>query len=372
MTVEQALPKAARPFVTFSTLVRANGFAVAPEQTQSFLAAIDLLGPHSMRDIYRAAVATLGPQPDRRDVFDALYRQHFLGHSLPDLAASAADDEELQVLDERDGEMAPPEADELDESGTEATMAERLSLRRFGELSSSQALLRLRRQGPALLPRRRASRTRSARSGVRPDMRKTLQRAAKRDGEVVELPALRRCTRQRRILLLVDVSGSMKAQTESTMRFAHALGRVAKRLEVFTLGTRLTRVTRALKLRNAEQALATAGTIVADWDGGTRLGDALTAFLDVPRFAGFARGALVAVLSDGLERGDPTAMIGAIRRLDRLAWSILWLSPLATGQAFTPETEALRAIAPFVDRFGRGASVSAITDEVLSYARRAA
>lgn len=372
MSVEASLPRAARPFVTFATLLRLNGFAVAPEQTQSFLAAVGLLGPQSIRDIYRAAVATLGPQPDRRDRFDALYRQHFLGHSLPDLAESAADEEDLRVLDERDGVLDPPEADELQDSGAEATEAERLSLRQFGEMTASQALRQLRRRGPALLPRRRARRMRSARTGVRPDMRRTLQRAAKRDGEVVELPALRRRTRQRRILLLVDVSGSMKAQTEATMRFAHALGRVAERLEVFTLGTRLTRVTRALKLRNAEQALAVAGTLVADWDGGTRLGDALTAFLDVPRFAGFARGALVVILSDGLERGDPAAMTAAVARLDRLAWSILWLTPLATGTVFEPETEALRAVAPFVTRFGRGASIGALTEEVLTFARRAA
>lgn len=372
MSVEFALPRAARPFVTFAALLRANGFAVAPEQTQSFLAAVGLLGPRAMHDIYRAAVAALGIQPDRREAFDALYRQHFLGQSLPDLAASAEDEEELQVLDERDGALEPPEADEMEESGAEATAAELLSLRRFAEMPSSLALQQLRRRGPALLPRRRSRRLKSARSGVRPDMRRTLQRAAKRDGEVVELMALRRRTRQRRILLLVDVSGSMKAQTELTMRFAHALGRVAERLEVFTLGTRLTRVTRALKLRNAEQALAVAGSLVADWDGGTRLGDALTAFLDVPRFAGFARGALVVVLSDGLERGDPTAMTHAVARLDRLAWSILWLTPLAVGSGYKPETQALQAIASHVDRFGSGASIAAMTGEVLSIARRVA
>jgi uncharacterized protein with von Willebrand factor type A (vWA) domain len=199
-----------------------------------------------------------------------------------------------------------------------------------------------------------------------------LRQAVKRDGETIEMPMLRRRSRQRRILLLIDVSGSMKAQTESTMRFAHALARAAERLEVFTLGTRLTRVTRALKLRNAEQALGVAGTLVADWDGGTRLGDALAAFLGVPRFAGFARGALVVVLSDGLERGDHTAMTEAVARLDRLAWSILWLTPLAIGTDFTPETAALKSVAPFVDRFGQGDSIATLTAEVLSFARRVA
>ena len=372
MTAELALPQAARPFVTFATLLRANGFAVAPEQTQTFLAAVDLLGPRAMRDIYQAAVATLGPQPDRRDEFDALYRLHFLGASLPDVVEASGDDEELQAFDERDGSLPPPEADELDEFGAEATTAERLSLRRFAEASDSAALTELRRRAPSALPRRRSRRFLGSRKGARPDLRRTLQKAVKRDGETIEMPLLKRRTRQRRILLLIDVSGSMKAQTESTMRFAHGLSRVAERLEVFTLGTRLTRVSRALRLRNAEQALAVAGTLVADWDGGTRLGDALTVFLDVPRFAGFARGALVIVLSDGLERGDHTAMTEAVVRLDRLAWSILWLTPLAAGAHFTPETDALRSIAPFVDRFGRGGSTAALTNEVLSFTRRAA
>ena len=249
MTNWSGLPEAARPFVTFATLLRGHGFAVAPEQTQSFLAAVDLLGPRSMRDIYRAAVATLGPQPDRRDVFDALYRQHFLGASLPGIAGEAADEEDLHVVDERDGALEPPEADAWDWSGAEATGAERLTLRRFVEPGHSAALMRLRRRAQTLLPRRRSRRLRSSAKGQRPDLRRTLRQAVQRDGETIEMPMLRRRTRQRRILLLIDVSGSMKAQTESTMRFAHALARAAERLEVFTLGTRLTRVSRALKLR---------------------------------------------------------------------------------------------------------------------------
>ncbi|MEZ5925485.1 MAG: VWA domain-containing protein [Hyphomicrobiaceae bacterium] len=372
MTIALALPRAARPFVTFASLLRANGFAVATEQTQSFLAAVDLLGPGSMRDIYRAAVATLGPQPDRRELFDALYRRHFLGHSLPDLAEADASDDDMKVLDEQDGRMEPPEADDEDDAGAEATGTERLTLRRFGEAGDLVALRRLRRRAPEDLPRRRSRRFRSSRHGKRPDMRRTLRQAARRDGEVVELPALRRRSRQRRILLLIDVSGSMKAETESAMRFAHALARSAERLEVFTLGTRLTRVTRALRMRNAEQALAIAGTLVADWDGGTRLGDALQAFLGVPRFAGFARGALVIVVSDGLERGNPSVMTDSVERMSRLAWSILWLTPLASRTPFVPVTEALKSVAPFVDHFGRGGSISALTDEVLSFARQAA
>ena len=121
----------------------------------------------------------------------------------------------------------------------------------------------------------------------------------------------------------------MKARTDAHLRFAHALVRAADRIEVFTIGTRLTRVTRALQLKNREQALAAASGLVSDWDGGTRIGDALQAFLAVPRFAGSARGAVVLILSDGLERGDPKAMTDAVRRLAARAWHLSWMTPLA-------------------------------------------
>lgn len=362
------LPRAARPFVTFASLLRANGFAVAPEQTASFVAAVGLLGPRSMADIYQAALATLAPDPDRREVFDALYRAHFLGHSLEG-EASVAEEEIVSEPEEGDDESFEPE--EATEAGGEATAAEVLTGRHFEGLGEAEALRRFRREAPARLPRRRSRRLGSRRSGERPDLRRALKEAVKRDGEVVRLPELARRTRQRRILLLVDVSGSMKAHTDETLRFAHALRHAAERVEVFTVGTRLTRITRPLRHRSQAAALAAAGAAVADWDGGTRLGDALAAFLAVPRYAGFARSALVVVVSDGLERGDPSTLVAAMERLSRLAFAILWLTPLATGRDFRPETEALKAVAPFVTRFGAASSPAAIATEILTFARAA-
>ena len=154
-----------------------------------------------------------------------------------------------------------------------------------------------------------------ARRGDYFDTRRTLREAVRNDGDVMQLRRLKRRLRQRRILLLIDVSGSMKERTEAHLRIAHALAHAVERIEVFTFGTRLTRVTRAMRLRNREQALAATSAIVSDWDGGTRIGDALRAFLAVPRFAGYSRGAAVLILSDGLERGDPSAMREAVTRL---------------------------------------------------------
>ena len=121
----------------------------------------------------------------------------------------------------------------------------------------------------------------------------------------MSLKRQRRATRPRPILLLIDVSGSMKARSDAHLALAHEIVHAMPRVEVFTFGTRLTRLTRAMRLKNREHALSEASSLVADWDGGTRIGDALEAFLAVPRFAGYARGATVIVLSDGLERGDP-------------------------------------------------------------------
>lgn len=364
------LPRAAWPFVEFATLLRANGFAVSPDQTESFIAAVGLLGPRSVADIHKAGLATLAPAPERREEFDALFRLLFFGQSMA--AAAPSPDDEVQAFDEREGDGEPPEADRTEESGGEAARNEVLALRAFSASDETETLRRFRRAAPWLLPRRTTHRRTPRSSGDRWDMRRTLRDAVRRDGEVVRLPRTARKHRQRRILLLIDVSGSMKTQTESHMRFAHALARASEGIEVFTLGTRLTRVTRALRHRHVEQALATASGLVADWDGGTRLGDALQAFLGVPRFAGFARGALVVVVSDGLERGSPDALVDAVRRLSRRAWRTLWLTPLAGDPDYRPQTAALVAALPFLDRLGSAASTQSLCAEILDTARLAA
>jgi uncharacterized protein with von Willebrand factor type A (vWA) domain len=193
--------------------------------------------------------------------------------------------------------------------------------------------------------------------------------AMRNAGEFVRLRRRRRRLRQRRIVLLIDISGSMKERTQAHLAFAHALARAADAVEIFSFGTRLTRITRALHLRDRGQALATASLIVADWDGGTRIGEALGAFLAIPRFAALARGAALVVLSDGLERGDPTAMREAVVRFSRIAWRTVWLSPLATDPGFEPRTAGLSAVRPFLDELGDGGSLARICARVLELAK---
>ena len=211
-----------------------------------------------------------------------------------------------------------------------------------------------------------------ARRGPWADLRRTLRESVRHDGEVLRLGRLKRRTRPRKILMLIDVSGSMKGRTDDNMKLAHALAQAVPHVEVFTFGTRLTRVTRPLRLKRREQALAAAAHLVSDWDGGTRIGDALQAFLAVPRFGGYARGAAVVILSDGLERGDPSALRDAIAKLSRRAWRLSWLTPLASSPGFQPQTEALIAIRRFVDDLVDGGSSAAIVSHVLSLGQRKA
>lgn len=359
------LPAAVRLFVTFPTLLRGHGFSIAPEQTTSFLMAVELLGPRSIEHIRKAAVATLAPHPEQRELFDALFDLHFLGAIAEPGDEDFAPDDEMAVQEDS-GSREILVGEEVNETGQAATGAEALSVRALQPLDESETLRRFARALPAALPRRRGYRHRSARRGPSVDLARSLRAAIRHDGEVMSLKKLRRVTRPRPILLLIDVSGSMKQRSDANLALAHAVVQAAPRAEAFTFGTRLTRVTRALRCRRREQALAEASGLVADWDGGTRIGDALQAFLAVPRFASYARGAVVVVLSDGLERGDPAALVSAVTRLAARAHRIDWLTPLAADPGYRPETEALRLIAPALASLGNGGSTARICRHILS------
>jgi uncharacterized protein with von Willebrand factor type A (vWA) domain len=371
MSETPQLPRAAQSFVSFVALLRANGFAIAPEQTTAFLEAIALLGPRKPEDIRQAGLATLAPPPERRAAYDLLFRIHFLGGE--EMPGAGSDDEEVvRLQEEGHGEEELLLADEVNESGELAVRAEALTERRFGTSGPGDALRRLAREAPARLPRRRGHRRMRARRGPWADLRRTLRESARNDGEVMRLGRLKRRARPRKMLLLIDVSGSMKARSEDNLRLAHTLLQAAPNVEVFTFGTRLTRVTRALRLKRREQALSAAAHLVSDWDGGTRIGDALQAFLAVPRFGGYARGAAVVILSDGLERGDLSTLRDAVAKLARRAWRLSWLTPLAVGPRFVPQTEALVAIRQFVDDMADGGSSAAVVSHMLSLRQRRA
>jgi uncharacterized protein len=161
----------------------------------------------------------------------------------------------------------------------------------------------------------------------------------------------------------------MKGMTDSYLCLCQALARAVDNAEVFTFATRLSRITPALRLRDPEAALAAASARVADWDGGTRIGPCLLGFLAVPRFACFARGASVLVISDGMERGDPSDFVRAVWRLSRLAHRLTWATPLLSDPRYEPRTRAMRAILPALDDLVDASSTPRLVDTMLGWNR---
>lgn len=361
------LPLAAAPFHGFARLLRANGFRIAPEQTVTFLQAITLLGPRSMDNVREAALATLSPAVDRRTEFDALFRAFFYGDGS--LSVDANGDEEVRVKDDAGQRRQAPAPGHEEKGGALSAATEQLRARSFNR--DDDALNAFRRALPAAMPSRRSFRTRRTASRGSLDLRRSLREIVQADGDIPDPILRRRRIVPRKLLLLIDVSGSMKEYTADHLKVAHAAVQAAAGIEVFTLGTRLTRITPSLRIVDRGMALARAGALVEDWDGGTRIGPTLLAFLAVPRFAAFARGAAVVILSDGLERGDHTAMAVAMRRLAARAFRLSLATPLAGDPRFQPATAALRAILPLLDDLVDGASVTTLTAFLLSLARPA-
>jgi uncharacterized protein with von Willebrand factor type A (vWA) domain len=367
MAALPALPRAAAPFHGFARLLRRHAFRIAPEQVSVFMQAVTLLGPRSMEDIRQAALATLSPAPDRRAEFEAHFVSHFYGGAASPSAGE--DDGEVQVKDDAVSHNEQPALVRQETGGALSAAAERLSARQFE--SAGDRLAAFQKLLGSALPHRHSFRSVRTRARSTPDLRRSLSQIVRADGDVPQPLFRRRRIVQRNILLLIDVSGSMKLHTSDYLQLAHAVVRGAERAEVFTFGTQLTRITPSLRLRSRDHALAAAAAQVEDWDGGTRIGPTLLAFLSVPRFAAFARGAAVVILSDALERGDHAAMETAIRRLSARAFRLSLCTPLAGDPRFRPETAALRAILPVLDDLVDASSVATLTQFILSLGRPA-
>lgn len=362
------LPREVRPFVGFCRLLRRMGFPAAPPQAESFIAAISLLGPGSMEDIRQAAHATLAPPPERRNEFDLLFRTYFFGEAST--AAAVESERETRIRD--DGGKPEEHAERMVDrkSGARAAAAERLAIKHF-ERNDERDLFAFRRSLASSLPVRRSFRTVKAHAHGEVDLRRSLRETVRADGDIPAPLMKRRKEIQLKILMLIDVSGSMKLHTADYMRVAHAVVQGADRVEVMTLGTRLTRITPALRVRQRAEALARAADRVEDWDGGTRLGATLLALLSAPRLAAYANGAAVILLSDALERGGHDELVLAIRRLAARCHRLSLATPLAGDPRFRPETAALGAILPMLDDLVDGSSVASLTDFILTLGKPA-
>ena len=342
----------------FGRALRAEGLPVGTGRIESFCRAASLL---PLDDLYFAGRATLLSRHDDLPVYDRVFGDFFGGGRAGALMPLRPRVERRTVTVETadgsgDREAADPEA-------FLASPAERLRRKSFAACSPEELreLAALMAQLQVAPPLRRSRRRRPA-AARELDVRRTVRRALRTGGDPALLVRRERRLRPRRVVLLLDVSRSMTAYSRALLVFAHAALRASTRWEAFCFGTRLTRLTRALATVDPDEALRRATAEVLDWDGGTRIGESLKAFLDRFGHGGLARGAVIVICSDGLDTGDPAVLAEQMARLSRLAHRVVWLNPLKEDPRYEPLARGMAAALPYVDVFAAGHDLASLEE----------
>lgn len=359
-------------FLGFARALRAAGLPISPDRERLFLVAVAEVGVGRREDVYWAGRATLTNSVEDIETFDLTFIAWFADEPKNHLSQGQPpppNSEPSPLLETGDG------ANEGDEDEQElllrASAAEVLRHRDIGAMTPAERAA-LRRMFAALVPRmptRRARRHSPSHHGPI-DGPATLREQRRRLGEVASIRYRRRRLRARRVVLLLDVSGSMSSFADANLRLAHVMVQAAPRtVEVFTMGTRLSRVTRALQHRDVEKALHAAGEVIPDWSGGTRLGENLAAFLERWGRRGMARRAVVVVFSDGWEQGGADLLAEQMRRLHSMAHRTIWVNPHRGKAGYEPIQQGIVASLRFVDDFLAGHSLAAF-EELLQIVRR--
>jgi len=350
--------------VGFARTLRAAGVPAGLARVHGWAEALGHLDAGRTADVYWAGRLTLCASPDEIAAYDTAFTAYFGKTQLavpPTRRRQVLKLAVPVVLTDGDRSRSEPDGNTERPAAVAASRAEVLRHRDLAELTEAERadvghlLDALQPSGPLRRTRRRRPSHRGALDPAR-----TVRAMLRRGGEPAQLHHRTRSLRPRRLVLLVDISGSMSAYADGLLQFAHAACRRRVSTEVFTIATRLTRVSRELRALNPDAALSAAYAAVPDWSGGTRLGEQLKAFLDRWGQRGVARGAVVVIASDGWERGDVTQLGEQMRRLHRLAHRVVWVSPHAGKDGFAPATAGLRTALPSVDLLVAGHSVGAL------------
>ena len=361
---------AAEIAVAFTRILRGAGLKVPASCTHTFAEALCAVGLADRSGAYWAGRATLARRPEDIGVYDRAFAVFFdrrvtTGDDADDeepvsitIAVDADDDGDDDSPDE--GEAGDDPTIELRFSATEVLRHKDFAQYSDDELSHAQELMsQLRLVGA---PRESLRLGPSTRATARPDIRRTMQAAIRSGGEPIERHFRRPTTRLRRLVLLLDVSGSMEPYARALLRFVHAAVAGRQKVEAFALGTRLTRITRELHSRDPDIALGAAARRVTDWSGGTRLGEGLREFNDQWGVRGLARNSIVVILSDGWDRGDPDELAEQMERLHRVTHRLVWVNPLKVTPGYAPLARGMAAALPHVDHFVEGHSVAAMEE----------
>ena len=373
------------PLVAFGRSLRRRGLPVGTGRILTFVRAVSTLSPIERDTLYWAGRSTLISRHDDAEAFDLAFAEWWrtLG-SDPELCIElnlpASSDhttdwgeqpEDLEItLGSTAAEWHGLDDDDPDAEGIEeetsirivASGSEVLRHKSFGDLDEDERtrVAALIRRLAVSVPRERTRRTRPAASGTVFDLRRTLRRSLRTQGEPFDRAWRARKTRTRPLVLILDISGSMAPYARALMQFAFAAMAAGRKVETFCFGTRLTRVTRTLRTKDPDRALREIGRQVEDWEGGTRIGESLKVLLDGWSQRAALRGAVVVLCSDGLERGDPELLRAQMARLRRLAYRVIWVNPLKGSPRYEPLARGMAAALPSVDVFLSGHNLESL------------
>lgn len=346
----------------FVHTLRRAGIAVSLEQSISFIRALELINLAERSHVYHTARCLLVNRYEDLKLFDALFQQFWRvsgddnglyqrprtkrppsRHEQPFTVATYAAYKARRFGEER----------ELDDRTHSFSASEVLQCKGFAQMtpeelqSVHEAMQQMRWQVSLRTTRRRTP----SPQGDMLDLRRVLRNAARHEGLSLRLTWQRQKVKQRPIVLLADISGSMEKYTRILLQFFYSVSHSLRTVECFVFGTRLTRITAPLKLKNIDRALDDASREVVDWAGGTRIGESLQAFNQQWSRRVLRRGALVIIISDGWERGNVTALRQEMRFLHHRCHRLIWLNPLSSQTTYRPTVEGMAAALPFIDDF---------------------
>ena len=377
------------------------GLPVGPDRCERLARAVTVMGATSVAELRACALATMVSDPGQMITFDRVFAALFgtpspvrdlmppVQPAFPRAEQDGGPQPSAQSQGDPDGWSAGMQvsasgsaADDADEPLAEApavrhvaSAAERLRGRDFTELSAGELrqLVTLMREMTLAVPPRRTRRYRAARDGKRPDLRRTLRLARRSGGEAIRLARRARRVRPRRLVVLCDISGSMEPYARALLLLLYALngGQLrggSNRPEVFSFATRLTRLTSAFAAATPDTMLAKAGEAAPDWSGGTRIGAAVKEFNDHYGSRGMARGAVILIISDGWETGEPELLGAQMARLSRVAHRIVWANPRTQSPRYRPEVGGMAAAWPYCDAVVSAHNLDAL-DDLLSALR---
>lgn len=378
--------KLAQNIAHFARALRKAGLPIGPGRTLDAVRAVAAAGFERREDFYFTLQAVFVSRPEERSTFaqvfrlfwrDPRYLEQMMSLLLPqvrgvqdDRIAEAAEKRAAEAL--LDGQLppAPPDQAEADQIEIDATATmsseERLKTLDFEQMSTGEIAAAKRMLARLSLPVQPLKTRRSAPStlATRIDARRTLRDALRHGGEVTTLARKAPVTRWPNLIVLCDISGSMADYSRMVLHFVHAVanrkGQGWARVHAFTFGTRLTNITRHLRARDVDAALRAAGSEAQDWSGGTRIGQSLHAFNRDWSRRVLGQGAVVLLITDGLDRDDAALLAKETERLHLSCRRLIWLNPLLRWTGFAPKATGIRAILPHVDSFRAGHSIASL------------